>query len=114
MAVYKRNNSQRKGKVTYNASIVKGIVVLAVSEVAGVAIRKGKKDKLNLIKITFNGDVVSVAVTVDVYYGFNVPDVAFNIQQSVKHNIEAMSKYKVDLVDVFVNGVIFDKEYAEQ
>lgn len=101
---------ERKGKVTYNAGIVKGIVVLAVSEVQGVALKKeGKKDKLDLIKVSFNGDVVSVDVTVDVTYGHNVPDVAFDIQESVKHNVEAMSKYKVGSVNVHIEGVIFNE-----
>ena len=109
MATYKRfSESEGKGKVTYNAGIVKGIVVLAVSEVTGVSLKNGgKKDKLDLIKIEFNGDVVAVDVTVEIMYGLNVPDVAFEIQESVKHNVEAMSKYKVSSVDVHFEGVYF-------
>ena len=102
--------SERKGKVTYNAGIVKGIVVLAVSDVKGVALKKeGKKDKLEFIKVDFNGDVVSVEVAVNVTYGNNVPDVAFDIQESVKRNVEAMSKYKVASVNVHVDSVIFEE-----
>lgn len=109
MAIYKNNNSQKKGKVTYNSGIIKGIVALAVSEVSGVSLKKGKKDKLNLLKITFVEETVSIDITVDVMYGYNVPDIAFNIQQSIKHNIESMSKYKVDKVDVHISGVIFNE-----
>lgn len=108
MAIYKRSGESKKGKVTYNTSIVKGIVILAVSDVQGVALKKSSKDKLNMSKITFNGDVVNVDVMVDIMYGYNVPDVAFNIQQSVKQNIESMSKYKVESVDVHVCGVVFE------
>ena len=110
MAVYKRGNSERKGKVTYNAGIVKGIVVLAVEDVQGVAFNK---EKLNLTKVTFNNDdVVSIDITVDVVYGYSVPDVAFDIQQCVRHNVESMSKYKVDKVDVHVSSVTFEEEHA--
>ena len=109
MAIYKQVNPEKKGKVTYNTGIVKGIVALAVSEVSGVALKKGKKDKLNLLKVDFNEDTLNIELTIDVIYGYNVPDVAFNVQQSVKHNVESMSKYKVDTVDVFVSGVIFDE-----
>lgn len=108
MAGNKNVNPDKSGKVTYNANILKGIVALAVSEVAGVAIKKGKKDKLNLMKIVFDGDTVNIDITVDAIYGYNVPDIAFNIQQSIKYNVESMSKYKVDSVDVHFNGVIFD------
>lgn len=113
MAVYKRDNSERKGKVTYNSGIVKGIVALAVSEVAGVALNTGKKEKSSLIKINFNEDVMNIELTIDIIYGYNVPDVAYNVQQCVKHNVESMSKYKVDSVDVFVNGVVFDGNHID-
>ena len=112
MAMYKQVNSEKKGKVTYNAGIVKGIVALAVSEVQGVALKKGKKEKF-LLKVEFNEDTLNIELTIDVIYGYNVPDVAFNVQQSVKQNIESMSKYKVDTVDVFVSGVIFDENSIE-
>ena len=113
MAIYKQNNSEKNGKVSYNAGIVKGIVMLAVSDVAGVALEKSNKDKLNLTKITFNEDLVSIDITVDIIYGYNVPDVVFNIQQNVKHNLESMSRYKVESVDVHVDGVVFNGEHID-
>ena len=115
MANIKRvNNFDGNGKVTYNAGIVKGIVVLAVSDVQGVALKKNSKnDKLDFIKIEFNGDVVSVDVTVDITYGFNAPDVAFDIQESIKHNVESMSRYKVNSVDVHFDNVIFTDSVSD-
>lgn len=102
------------GKVTYNAGIVKGIVVLAVSDVNGVSLKKSSKnDRLDFIKIVFNGDVVSVDVTVDIYFGHNVSDVAFDIQDSIKHNVESMSRYKVNSVDVHIANVIFNETVSE-
>ncbi len=113
MTVNKSNNTIKKGKVTYNANILKGIVALAVSEVAGVAIKKGKKDNYGQLKFDFENDVVNIDITVDVVYGYNVPDVAFNIQQSVKHNVESMSKYKVNSIDVHINSVIFEDKNVD-
>ncbi len=111
MATYKHNTNQQKGKVTYNAGIVKGIVALAVADVAGVALKKGgKKDKLDLVKIDFNGEEITVDVTVDILYGYSVTDVAYNIQQSIIHSVESMSKYKVKNVDVNFDGVFFEEE----
>ncbi|MBO6264164.1 MAG: hypothetical protein J6N93_07885 [Clostridia bacterium] len=45
MSVYKGNvdNKAGKGKVVYNVGIVKGIVRLAVEDVAGVAMGSDKK-----------------------------------------------------------------------
>ena len=110
----KANENERNGKVIYNAGIVKGIVALAVSDVKGVSLRKiGKKDNLDLIKITFENDDVDVDVSVDIEYGYNVPDVAYEIQQSVKRNVESMSKYKVNTVDVHFEGVSFPSEIID-
>lgn len=109
MATFKRNSSsERKGKVTYNSKIVNGIVSLAVSDVAGVSLVKDGNKLLDSIKIALNGDSLAIDVTVDLIYGYNVSDVAFNIQQNIKHNVESMSKYKVASVDVHVKSVSFD------
>ncbi len=112
MATYKNNtNSESKGKVTYNASIVKGIVALAVADVGGVALKNnGKKDNLDNIKINFIGDDITVDVTVNILYGYSVNDVAYDIQQSVIRNVESMSKYKVKSVNVNFDGVFFKEE----
>lgn len=96
------------GKVVYNNSIVKGIVSLAISEIEGVTVG-GESKKKDDVLVTFNGDNVCVDVTVSVLYGYNIPDVAYNIQQSVKHNVEAMTEYKISGVDVHVVSVSFDE-----
>ena len=104
MANFKRVSPDgQKGKVSYNTGIVSGIVELAVSEVEGVEMLPGKKSfKLYFEK---NGIYVDIAVNVD--YGYSVPEVAFQIQQTVKHNVEAMTKFKIAKVDVHAVGVDF-------
>ncbi len=103
MAVFKRVPSDgQKGKVSYNPGIVNGIVHLAVSEVEGVELLGGKKKGL---KIYFEKNGIYADISVIVDYGYNVPEVAFKIQQTVKHNVEAMTNYKVAKVDVYVECV---------
>lgn len=106
-------SGNQKGKTLYNAGIVKGIVALAVSEVGGVAIdskRKEEKRCYDGIRLDFNKNGIDVDVNINVYYGFNVPDVAFNIQQNIKHCVESMSEYKIHSCDVHVLSVIFDNK----
>ncbi|MBP5308160.1 MAG: Asp23/Gls24 family envelope stress response protein [Clostridia bacterium] len=105
----KYQSAESKGKTYYNAGIVKGIVSLAVSEVAGVAISpKGKKSAKisDAIKLKFGDNGISVDVFVNVYTGYTVPDVAFNIQQNIKQSVESMSEYKISDINVHVAGVI--------
>lgn len=112
MVVYKHKD-ESKGKVVYNVGIVKGIVRLAVEDVEGVAIESKQKVRKNTdsgIKVEVTNGNINVNVIVDVYYGYSIPDVAYNIQRSIKHSVESMSKYKIGNIDVKVNGVIFPEE----
>ena len=125
MADYKNNVSEKKGKVIYNIGIVKGIVRLAVEDVSGVAIQYKKrissksrqsfwkrtvKKSTDGIKVDCSNGLINVAVSVDVYYGYGISDVAYDIQRNIKHSVESMSKYKIGSIDVKVNGVIFPEE----
>ena len=113
MALFKRVPPQgQKGKISYNSGIVSGIVALAIKEVEGVELLAGKKKGL---KLYFEKDGIYAEISVNADYGYSVPDVAFKIQQAVKHNVEAMTEYKVKRVDVYVVGVDFSQErIAEQ
>ena len=105
----KMSGDMPSGKIVYNSSIVKGIVTLAVSEVEGVCIATDKAGKVqkDSVKLKFENDSVSVDVTISVRYGYNIPDVAYNIQRSVKQNVEAMSDYKISSIDVHVVNIDF-------
>ena len=105
MAIFRRVPPDgQKGKVSYNSGIVGKIISLAVAEIEGVEMLANKKRGL---KLYFEKDGVYADISVRVDYGYNVPEVAFKIQHSVKHNVEAMTKYKVAKVDVYVVDVEF-------
>ena len=94
----------RSGKVVYNAGIVHNIVALAVAEVEGAMLVPGKK---NGISLYLEKDGVYADVSVVVKYGYNVPELAYRIQQSVKQNVENMTRYRVAEVDVHIRDVVF-------
>lgn len=97
-------NSNQNGKVVYNAGIINGIVTLAVDEVEGTMLVSGKKRGISLY---LEKDGIYADVSVIVKYGYNVPELAYRIQQSVKQNVENMTKYKVAKVDVHIQDVVF-------
>lgn len=111
MAKQTKTENQSRGKVVYNESILKGIIALAVSSVDGVVIKQNKRrnkslsDSIRILK-TPNGANVSVSVCVK--YGNAINEVAFNIQNSIRQNVETMSDYKISKVDVFVSDVLFE------
>lgn len=102
-------SSTQKGKVSYNSGIVSGIVALAISEVEGVSLLSTKNKG---IKLTFDKQGIIADIGVRVDYGYNVPSLAFRIQQSIKHNVESMTNYKVAKVDVHVDDVVFPENSA--
>lgn len=107
----------QSGKVVYNAGIVHNIVALAVAEVEGAMPVQGKK---NGISLYLEKDGIYADVSVVVKYGYNVPELAYRIQQSVKQSVENMTDYKVAQVDVHIQDVVFtdapitEKEEEEQ
>ena len=107
MAQFKHHPSDgHKGKISYNSGIVSSIVQLAVVEVEGVAL----PDKKRWLKLYFEKDGVVADISVSVDYGHNVPDVAFKIQQTVKHNVEVITEIKGAKVDVHEVSVEFSEE----
>lgn len=102
-----------KGRTTYNNNILTNIVTLAVSEVDGVAPSGGTdgtevrpENYLQKIKLDFDGDKVYVDLSIYIYEGYNVPDVAFKVQEAAKNGIENMTSFTASSVDVRILGVI--------
>lgn len=105
MASIKYNPGGHKGKITYNADIVSGIVVLSLRETEGIDLIPSKN---NGIKLCFEKEGVFVDVSVIAHYGYSVPELAFRIQQNIKQMVESMTKYKIAKVDIHVQSVVFD------
>ena len=104
MPTNKSNLDDKSGKVVYNAGIVKGIVALAVNEVKGTLPISNNKGSITLF---LEKDGVYADISVVVEYGYNGPELAYRIQQSVKQNVENMTRYKVVKVDVHIEDVVF-------
>ena len=64
------------------------------------------------IEIEFEKDGIVADISVKVDYGYNVASLAFRIQQSIKHNVESMTKFKVDKINVHVQDVDFPDNLA--
>lgn len=50
---------------------------------------------------------VKVDLFVNVKYGLRIPDIAWELQESVKKGLEELTGYKVSEVNVFVQGLFF-------
>ncbi len=105
------SKDNQSGKVVYNAGIVHNIVALAIAEVEGALPLQGKK---NGISLYLEKDGVYADVSVVVKYGYNVPELAYRIQQSIKQSVENMTRYKVAAVDVHIQDVVFEDAHTPE
>ena len=55
----------------------------------------------------------NVDVYVNVYYGYNVSEIAYRVQENIKSSIASMIEIKIDRINVHVMGVDFPKEEFE-
>ena len=110
MASIKYNPGGHKGKITYNADIVSGIVVLSLRETDGIELIQSKNKG---IKLCFEKEGVFVDVSVIAHYGYSVPELAYRIQQNIKQMVESMTKYKIAKVDINVQSVVLDSPKKE-
>ncbi|MBR2614052.1 MAG: Asp23/Gls24 family envelope stress response protein [Clostridia bacterium] len=119
MSYFKKIPSQtHEGKIVYGEGIIDNIVILAVAEVEGVDIYlpyEGKsKSAIKSVKIRHEKEGIYVDVDVVVDSSYIVPEVAFRVQENIKHNVEAMTEFHIAEVNVVVKGVIFNEEKKEE
>ena len=65
----------------------------------------GKKNMAKGIKVDKTENTAKIDVNIIVEYGSRIPDVAFEIQNRVKKSVESMTGFKVEEVNVHVQGV---------
>lgn len=117
MARFKRIPQVQEGKIIYRDGIIDGIVLLAVKEIQHVKLDSKEHDSLtknNAIDVRKEKDGVHIDITVKIHYLQNVSDMAFKIQESVRHNVEAMTEYRIASVNVHISGIYFEDELDEK
>ena len=69
------------------------------------------------IKVSVEENVTQPLITVDVFvlvkYGLRIPDVAWDLQEAVKNNLEQYTGYAVKAVNVNVQGIFINDRPAE-
>lgn len=112
MAKFKKFTQVNEGKIVYFDGIIDGIVLLAVSEIPYVELCSKENNSLarnSAISVKIDNHEVHVEVLVKVHYSQSISEIAFKIQESIRHNIEAMTEYRVSGVNVQILGVTFDE-----
>lgn len=112
------------GSIKISEEVIETIASVAVSEIDGVcsvgaglvdgiARRLGKKQLSGGIKASVNEETVTVDINIVVKYGARIPEVAWNVQDAVKKEIELMTGLKAEKVNVRVVGIDIPQEEKE-
>ena len=65
--------------------------------------------KNSAIRVILDKDGVHVNVAVKIHFTQSVSEIAFKIQEAVRHNVESMTEYHIASVNVTVRGVMFNE-----
>lgn len=90
---------------------IKGIQ-LATSVAEGIVDKLVKKSSQRGVRIYLNEETkkADIDVHININYGVNIPEISWSVQEAVKKNVEIMTDLSIDKVNVFVDGVILEKE----
>ena len=116
---------EENGNVNIADEVVSIIASLAAAEVKGVASMGstgfadllGKKNLSRGVKLAVDNKSVTLDLSVIVEYGAKIPDVAWELQEKVKSEVESMTGLNVAAVNISVDGVNvpkLDKEEPEE
>lgn len=92
------------------ASEIDGVSAMHRSFVGGVAQKLGKKNSSQGVKVEITEDMTNIDLYLIVEYGVKIPELAWNVQESVKASVESMTGLNVAAVNIHIEGIDFEKD----
>ncbi|MFX4260971.1 Asp23/Gls24 family envelope stress response protein [Pelotomaculum propionicicum] len=93
---------------------IKGVAGMSGGFAGGIAELLGRKNLSKGIKVEVGEKEAAIDLSVILDYGVRIPDVAAQIQESVKSAVERMTGLVVVEANVNVQGVAFASELKEE
>jgi uncharacterized alkaline shock family protein YloU len=93
---------------------IKGVAGMSGGFAGGIAELLGRKNLSKGIKVEVGEKEAAIDLSVIIDYGVRIPDVAAQIQESVKSAVERMTGLVVVEANVNVQGVAFAAETKEE
>lgn len=98
------------------ATDVRGVADMSGGVVGGIAERLGRKNLSKGVKVDVSPDErqCTVELSIIAEYGVRIPEVANEIQDTVKRAIEGMTGLEVTAVNVSILGIAFRTEERDE
>lgn len=119
-------NEDKNGTIKFGDEVIASCALNAIIRTSGVhSLNSNLSDSrpINIlnkhspikgIKITQDGDIIKIDLQVNMTFGYKIPEVAWNVQENVKKEVESMTGKKVSSVNIFVKGVFKEIEAIEK
>lgn len=92
------------------ASEIEGVSSMYQSFVGGVAQKFGKKNSSQGVKVEIVDEIANIDLYLVVEYGVKIPELAWNVQEAVKANVESMTGLNVAAVNIHIEGIDFSND----
>ena len=92
---------------------VSGVYSMAGGFAGGISEVFGKKNYTKGIKVDNSEKGLKIDVNIIVEYGARIPDIAWEVQNKVKTQVESMTGLKGVIVNIHVQGVSVSKKKQE-
>ena len=111
------------GKVIISDEVFSLIAGLAAMEVEGVNSMAGNitrelvaklamKNLAKGVKVEVQDESVTVYMSLNIDFGYNIPQVSAKVQELVKASVENMTGFHVETVNIKIAGVIVNRDRA--
>lgn len=91
-------------------SEVRGVAGMSGGFAGGIAEVFGRRNLSKGVKVVTKNDTTTVDLYVIVKYGYRIPDLAYEIQETVKSTIENLSGIEVDSVNIHIQGIDYSED----
>ncbi len=96
------------------AADIEGVASMSGGVAGGIAEALGRRNLSKGVKVEVGTEEAKIDTFIIVKHGVRIPDVAWDIQESVKNALEDMTGLSVAHVNVHVQGIQFPQTDAEE
>jgi uncharacterized alkaline shock family protein YloU len=96
------------------AADIEGVASMSGGIAGGIAEVLGRRNLSKGVKVDVGTEDTKIEIFIIVKYGARIPDVAWDIQETVKKAVETMTGLIVTHVNVHVQGVNFPQKENEE
>ena len=115
------NIDTSSGNIMIEDQVIVGYVTEEVQKIEGVSRMfssisdsfskniLGRDSGMNGVRITRDGNNITINIHIIVYYGINIPKISYEIQGAVKQTVEEYTGLTVDAVNIGIEGIDREK-----